>query len=271
MHSAHRIRLVLADVDGTLVTPEKRLTERALEAVRKLAEADIAFAVTSGRPPRGMKMLLEPLQLRTPISGFNGGMIVSPDLTSFEIKAIEPSLVGPIVTTLLDRGLDAWIYQWNEWLLRDPKAPHVEREQNNVRFEPIVTNDLTSRIGGVVKIVGVSDDPPTMQAGESELRERFGNRVSVACSQRYYVDVTHPEANKGHVLKRLSIELGIPPEEIATVGDMANDVLMFALSGLSIAMGQSNDDVKRSARRVTKSNRDEGFAEAIERYVLNQQ
>ena len=72
-------------------------------------------------------------------------------------------------------------------------------------------------------------------------------------------------------MKRLSIELAIPPEEIATVGDMANDVLMFALSGLSIAMGQSNDDVKRSARRVTKSNRDEGFAEAIERYVLNQQ
>jgi Cof subfamily protein (haloacid dehalogenase superfamily) len=271
MHdSHHRPRLVLADVDGTLVTPDKTITERARAAVRKLGEAGIAFAITSGRPPRGMAMLIEPLALRTPIAGFNGGMLISPDLTWAEVRAILPRLVTPIVHHLIERGCDAWVYQWNEWLLRDPAAPHADREQRTVQFPPTITKDLVARVGGVVKIVGVCDDPPKIEQCENELRERFGELVSVARSQSYYLDITNPDANKGAVLRRLSRELDIPPEAITTIGDMPNDVLMFAHSGSSIAMGQSNDDVKRSARHVTKSNTEEGFAEAIERYVLGE-
>jgi Cof subfamily protein (haloacid dehalogenase superfamily) len=270
MNNHHRVQLVLADVDGTLVTPDKTITERARAAVRKLADANIAFAIVSGRPPRGMAMLTEPLALRTPIAGFNGGVLVSPDMTSFEIKAVAPKLVGPIVQALIQRGLDAWLYQWNEWLLRDPTAPHVAREQSNVRFAPIVTKDLEGRYGGVVKIVGVSDDRSVMEACENDLRDRFGEVVSVARSQTYYLDITHPDANKGSVLRRLARELGISHESVVTIGDMPNDVLMFSLSGLSIAMGQSSEEVKRTARRVTRSNTDEGFAEAIERYVLHE-
>jgi Cof subfamily protein (haloacid dehalogenase superfamily) len=269
MDNLHRIRLVLADVDGTLVMPDKTITERSRAAVRKLGEANIAFAITSGRPPRGMLMLLEPLGLRTPVAGFNGGMLVSSDMTSVEVRAVVPKLVGPIVRNLIERGLDAWIYQWNEWLLRDPHAPHAEREQRTVQFAPIVTSDLESHIGGVVKIVGVTDDRAAMESCESEVRERFGDHVSVARSQPHYLDITHFDANKGEVLRRLSRHLDIPQDAIATVGDMPNDVLMFALSGLSIAMGQASEDVKRSARRVTRSNTQDGFAEAIERYVLD--
>lgn len=270
MFPSHRIELVLADVDGTLVTPDKTITERSRAAVRKLAEANIGFAITSGRPPRGMAMLLEPLGLRTPVAGFSGGMLVSPDLTSIEIKAIAPKLVPRIIRTLLERGLDAWIYQWNEWLLRDPSAPHAERERRTVQFAPIVTSELESHANGVLKIVGVSDDRERIDAAENELRDRVGDYLSVAKSQPHYVDITHPQANKGEVLRRLSKELGIAHEAIATIGDMPNDILMFALSGLSIAMGQSNEDVKRSARRVTKSNTEDGFAEAIERFILNE-
>ncbi len=268
--NAQPIRLVLADVDGTLVTPDKRVTERSRSAVRKLADANVAFAVPRGRPPRGMSMLVEPLALRTPIAGFNGGMLVSPDMTRAEIRAVPPALVPRIVGDLIDRGLDAWIYQWNDWLLRDPNAPHADREQRTVQFPPTVTADLESHVGGVVKIVGVTDDPARMEACEEQIRERFGEHVSVARSQPYYLDVTNPSANKGEVLRRLARELDVPLEATATLGDMPNDVLMFALSGLSIAMGQASEDVKRSARRVTKSNREDGFAEAIERYVLHE-
>jgi len=270
MSTSHRIRLVLADVDGTLVLPDKTMTERSKAAVRRLAAANIAFAITSGRPPRGMAMLMEPLGLRTLIAGFNGGALVSPDLTSIELKAVLPKLVGPIVHHFIDRGLDAWIYQWNEWFLRDPAAPHAERERRTVQFAPTVTDDLESRVTGVVKIVGVTDDRALMTRCENEMRDRFGGRVSVAQSSTHYLDVTHPDANKGAVLQRLSRELDIPPQNIATIGDMPNDILMFALSGLSIAMGQASEEVKRSARRVTKANTEEGFAEAMERYVLEE-
>ena len=78
------ITAVLADVDGTLVTQQKILTDRAVAAVARLREHGIEFAVTSGRPPRGMSMLIEPLALTTPISAFNGGLIVRPREFVFE-------------------------------------------------------------------------------------------------------------------------------------------------------------------------------------------
>jgi Cof subfamily protein (haloacid dehalogenase superfamily) len=270
MNNSHRIRLVLADVDGTLVMPDKTITDRARAAVRRLADADIAFAVTSGRPPRGMSMLVEPLGLRTPMAGFNGGMLVNPDMTPIDVKAVPPELVALIVRELIDRGLDAWVYQRNEWLLRDAGAPHADREQRTVQFAPTVTDDLESHVEGVVKIVGVCDDQDTIEACENDLREQFGDRVSAARSQRYYLDITHPDANKGAVVRHLSRELGIPHEAIATLGDMPNDIQMFTLVGLSIAMGQASEDVQRSARRVTKPNTEDGFAEAIERFVLSE-
>jgi Cof subfamily protein (haloacid dehalogenase superfamily) len=262
------IELLLADVDGTLVTHDKELTERARQAVRKLQEAGIAFAITSGRPPRGMSMLVEPLAITTPIAGFNGGMFVRPDMSPIEVKALPAEIVPQVVSLIEARRLDAWIYQGNEWFVRKVDAPHVAREQWTVRFAPTVAKDLSPLTAGVVKIVGVGDDLPAVEACERDLRERFGDRVSAARSQPYYVDVTHPDANKGDVVRYLSQKLGIPAEKIATIGDMPNDVLMFARSGLSIAMGNASPDVQRAARRVTSSNDQEGFANAVERFVL---
>jgi len=262
------IELLIADVDGTLVTPEKELTERARLAVRKLHDASIAFAVTSGRPPRGMSMLVEPLAITTPIAGFNGGMFVNPDMSPIEVKALPAELIAQVVRVIDARRLDVWIYQGNEWFVRKVDAPHVAREQWTVKFAPTVAADLSGLSEGVVKIVGVGDDKEAVEGCERDLRERFGDRVSAARSQPYYVDVTHLSANKGEVVQRLSQRLGIPPEKIATIGDMPNDVLMFARSGLSIAMGNASPDVQRAARRVTTSNDEEGFANAVERFVL---
>ena len=262
------IQLVIADVDGTLVTQAKELTDRARAAVRKLHDKGIRFAVTSGRPPRGMAMLVQPLALTTPVAGFNGGMLVKPDMTPLDLKTLDDALVGPIVKAILAKGLDAWVYRGNDWFLRDESAPHVAKEQHTVQFPPTVTDDLEGLSGGVVKIVGVSDDHAAVEASERDLRERFGERVSAARSQPYYVDVTHPKANKGEVVRTMSQRLSIPPENIATIGDMPNDVLMFSLSGLSIAMGNAGPEVQRAARRVTASNEDEGFAKAMEEFVL---
>src|SRR5271155_3904441 len=79
--SSAPISLVLADVDGTLVTHDKVLTERAKNAVQRLRARGIRFAITSGRPPRGMKMVSDALHLDTPVAGFNGGVFTQPDGT----------------------------------------------------------------------------------------------------------------------------------------------------------------------------------------------
>jgi Cof subfamily protein (haloacid dehalogenase superfamily) len=262
------IRMLLADVDGTLVTQDKVLTDRAIAAAGKLKQAGILFAITSGRPPRGMSMLIEPLGLSTPIAAFNGGVFVRPDMSVIEQRVL-PGSVTPAVIGLLDaHGVDVWVYRGADWFVRNPHGPHVARETWTVKFDPTPVGSFAPVSDGVAKVVGVSDDYDAVQRAVDAARERFGDHVSAARSQPYYGDITHPDANKGAVARYLARTYEIPAEEIATIGDQPNDVLMFAHSGLSIAMGNASPEVQRAARRVTASNQDEGFANAVERYVL---
>jgi Cof subfamily protein (haloacid dehalogenase superfamily) len=262
------IRLLLADVDGTLVTQEKILTQRAIDAVHALRAAGVLFAVTSGRPPRGMSMLVEPLELSTPIAAFNGGLIVEPDMKVVEQKLVPMHLVKAILALLESHGLMTWIYRGPEWYVRDPEGPHVEREAATVGFQPTIVQSFEGICDEVVKIVGVGDDHDAMDRATEAARDQFRDHVTAAQSQPYYLDVTHPEANKGGVVKFLSSRFTIPTSQIATIGDMPNDVLMFAPSGLSIAMGNASSEVQRAARMVTTSNQEEGFANAVQRFIL---
>ena len=267
---ADKISLVIADVDGTLVTKDKILTKRAQKAVKSLEEKGIIFAVTSGRPPRGMEMLIEPLALTTPIAAFNGGLFVKPDMSVIEEKTLDPDVAKQAVDLLLEREVDCWVYAGKDWFVRDPGAAHVEREQWTVKFEPTVTKDLYGQLKKAAKIVGISDDLEKLAAIEKEMRKLLGSNASAARSQPYYLDITHPQANKGFVVEYLSKTLKIPVEEIATLGDMPNDMNMFEKSGLAIAMGQASEEVKQGADEVSDSYEDEGFAKAIERFVLGE-
>jgi Cof subfamily protein (haloacid dehalogenase superfamily) len=262
------IKLLLADVDGTLVTPDKVLTDRAVDAVRRLGEAGILFAVTSGRPPRGMSMLIEPLNLTTPIAAFNGGILVNRDMSVIEQRVVPEDLVVPVAELNASFGLDTWVYRGADWYVPDPKGAHVARETATVRFEPTVMASLDGLTSDVTKLVGVSDDLDAVARASEAAHDRFGDHVAAARSQPYYLDVTHPDANKGAVAQYLARTYSIPTDSIATIGDMPNDVLMFAHSGLSIAMGNASLEVQRAARRVTTSNADEGFAAAVERFIL---
>jgi len=265
-----RIRLMLADVDGTLVTQDKVLTDQAIAAVGSLHDAGVRFAVTSGRPPKGMSMLVDPLNLETPIAAFNGGLLVDRDMNVIEQRVIPEHLVKPIFDLMTSFKLSVWIYRDADWYVPDPEGPHVAREAWTVKFDPKVMESLAGLTDRVAKIVGVSDDHQAVAGASSAAQAQFGDHVTAAASQPYYLDVTHPAANKGAVAEFLAKRYDIAAEEIATIGDMPNDILMFAHSGLSIAMGNADDQVKRAARRVTESNENEGFARAVERYVLPQ-
>jgi Cof subfamily protein (haloacid dehalogenase superfamily) len=266
---ASKISLVLADVDGTLVTEDKVLTARAGAAVKALHAAGIAFAITSGRPPRGMAMLIDPLGLRTPIAAFNGGVFVAPDMSVVEERVLPAEVAERAVEIISGNGMDVWIYSGRDWLVHDPQAPHVAREQWTVKFAPTVVADFAAVLASAVKIVGVSDDHDLVARCERQAQDALGASASAARSQPYYLDVTHPDANKGAVVMMLSKLLSIPRAQIATIGDMPNDVLMFQKSGLSIAMGNASPQVQAQADLVTASNHDEGFASAMERFILD--
>src|SRR6185369_12111833 len=181
-------RLFLADVDGALLTRDKVLTEAAKAAVRELRAAGIAFAITSGRPPRGMSMLIEPLALTGPIAGFNGGVLVNADLSVIESHTLELAAARQTVALILERGLDVWVYTETEWLIRDADAPHVAREAWTVKFNARAVPEFTdTHLAHAVKIVGVSDDLERVAACESAARAALGDRASAARSQPYYL------------------------------------------------------------------------------------
>ena len=275
------IRLLIADVDGTLVTRDKVLTARARTDVGRLRTAGIEFAITSGRPPRGMQMLIQPLALTTPIAAFNGGMFVRPDLSVIEQRVLQADVIEPAMETMRTYKLDTWIYRGTDWFVSERHGPHVDREEWTVKFPPSVVPDFKGLTSDVAKLVGVGDDLEAVCKCEVAVQQQFATKVhtkqsnpqretlvSAARSQPYYLDITHPEANKGYVVCYLSKMLGIPTDQIATIGDMPNDIAMFEKSGISIAMGQASDEVKAAATYSTASSEEEGFANAVERHLL---
>jgi Cof subfamily protein (haloacid dehalogenase superfamily) len=263
-----RISAVVSDVDGTLVTDDKVLTARARAAVADLRVSGIPFAIISSRPPRGLGMLLEPLGITTPICGFNGGVLAAPDLSVITAHLLSPELARRAVDMLEARHVQVWIFSGQEWLIRDPDAPYVGFEERTVGFRPTTVKDFGPALDAAAKIVGVSMDFALLARCEGDVRAGLADRASVARSQPYYLDVTHPLANKGAALSELARLLAVPLQEIAVIGDGGNDVAMFARSGLSIAMGNASPEVQRAADLVTDSNSDDGFAKAIQRFIL---
>jgi len=282
-----KISLLLADVDGTLVDSQKRITERAAGAIENLEAAKVSFAITSGRPPRGMKMIAEKVELSAPIAAFNGGMMVDPN--TFDVltaRTLDAGVAKGVIDAIAGFGLDVWVYAGVDWYFRNWNAPHREKEERTVQFPPTVVDNFDAALAqGVAKVVGVSDDYPLVASAEREIQREFAQgvhtnqtttsrdvhpSVSAARSQPYYLDVTHPEANKGSVVAALSELLKISAGEICTIGDMPNDTLMFRKSGYSIAMGQASDEVRQAATWVTAGMDDEGFAKAVEQYILAQ-
>lgn len=265
---APEISAVLTDVDGTLVTRDKVLTERTLQSVRQLRENGIVFTITSGRPPFGMRMLVEPLGLTMPMAAFNGGAIVLPDMSVLDERLLPDELLPVIIETILEHGLDVWLFRSTDWYVRSKLAPRIARETSNIQCQPIELPTLRDLPPRIVKVVGVSEDHPRVAVCEAAVQQAFGSEVSAARSQPHYLDITNPTANKGVVVERLSHYLKIPMDHIATLGDQPNDVLMFQKSGLSIAMGNASDEVKRQATFVTSSFGEEGFANAVEQFIL---
>jgi Cof subfamily protein (haloacid dehalogenase superfamily) len=269
MSAPRHIRLLLTDVDGTLVTNDKVLTPAAIAAAQALRAAGIALAVTSSRPPEGLRMLVEPLDLILPLAGCNGGVLVNPDLSVIETHAIAPDAARLTVAFLAARGLDVWLYTETEWIAPARMGPHVDREAFILRCEPVVASAFTeAQLSHAVKIVGVSDDHERIAAAEAAAQTDLGAAVSATRSAAHFLDVTNPFANKGQVVMTLALRLGVHVNQIATIGDMPNDVLMFRQSGFSIAMGNASDVVKAKATVVTDTNEADGFAKAVQTFLL---
>ncbi|SHK08940.1 hypothetical protein SAMN05444159_2382 [Bradyrhizobium lablabi] len=259
-----RIALVVSDVDGTLVTKDKTLTDRARAAVRRLHDAGIGFTVTSSRPTIGMRFLIEPLAITLPVGAFNGSCIVDPQLNPIEQHLIPPAAVQRSLDIMNQFGVDIWLFTSDLWLTRHPDGDYVPHEKRAIRADPTIVADFAPYLETACKIVGSSADAALLQRCEATMQQALGSAATAVRSQSYYLDITPPGYDKGTFVEAIAKRLGISTDAVATIGDMQNDLAMFRKSGMSIAMGNATDDVKKIATQVTTSNEDEGFAGAIE-------
>jgi len=259
-----RIALVVSDVDGTLLTRDKTLTDGAKAAVRRLHDAGIGFTLTSSRPTIGMRFLIAPLAITLPVAAFNGSSIVDPQLNPIEQHLIPAAAANRSLDVLKEFGVDSWLFTNDLWLTRDGDGEYVPLEERAIKAAPTIVDDFAPYLTSACKIVGASSDAALLQACEVAMQKALGTQATAVRSQSYYLDVTPPGCDKGTFVQAMAKRLDISTDAIATIGDMQNDLPMFRTSGLSIAMGNATDDVKQLATHVTASNEDEGFAGAID-------
>ena len=263
-----RVALVISDIDGTLLDDNKQLTPGAPRAVLRLYDAGIRFTMASARPPRMAHELVRELHVCEPFACFNGALIVGHDETVLHQLPMLPADAQAVANHIFQHGFDLWVWTETDWYVSNPTGPHVAHHEELMggKATPLHTHDMSQF--HVLKLVGVSDDYASLAMAEKELASLSNTSISATRSSPYYLDVTNANANKGEVVLTLSRMLHIPDDQIVTIGDMNTDVLMFRQSGVSIAMGNALDDVKAQAMFVTRSNEEDGFAYAMDHFVL---
>jgi Cof subfamily protein (haloacid dehalogenase superfamily) len=259
-----RIALVVSDVDGTLLTKDKVLTDKAARAARQLQDSGVGFTIVSSRPTIGMRFLIEPLELILPIGSFNGSSISDPQLNPIEQHVIPTLAAQRSLEVLSEFKVDIWLFTSDKWLARNPDGEYNSLEKRTIKTDPVIVEDFAPYLSAACKIVGSSSDPALLQRCEIAMQQALGTQAMAVRSQSYYLDITPPGCDKGTFVKAIAKRLGVPTDAVATIGDMHNDIAMFRKCGMSIAMGNATDDIKRQATNVTASNEDEGFAGAID-------
>ncbi|GGM13202.1 HAD family hydrolase [Pseudomonas asuensis] len=264
----HPYQLMLSDVDGTLLRTDKQLSKATIQAVQELHDAGIDFTLVSSRPPRAMHWLIDALDLTLPVAAFNGGTLLQPDGTLLQTHRLPRDAVDSVFEKLKDEDLDIWLFADDEWIVTNPDNHYISHEKKALGYDPLIVEHFDDYLNRVDKLVVVSRNHDRLASLQPELDQRLGQKAHTVRSQPYYLDITAAQASKGHALIALAEQLGIPLARTVAIGDGENDISMFKKAGLSIAMGQAEDDVKAHATHVTAETDKDGLAEAIHRFIL---
>ena len=262
------LRLVISDVDGTLVDKEKKLTDGTVAAVGRLTAAGIPFSLISARPWSGLDWIVRELELKTPTAAFNGGTIIDAGGRTIERHVLSQDAVRRSFAIAEGTGAVPWLFAGGVWHAPDTDNPHVPHEVKSAGQQPTVRADMEPLFGDVDKLTWVSDDEALLRDLPARMKAAVGDGATIAQSQTYYLDLTHPLANKGDGVATLAKLAGVDLADVAVLGDQANDLPMFACAGTSIVMGQAPDGVKAKAGHVSTANDEDGVAHAIDTILL---
>lgn len=268
-----KYKLLVLDVDGTLLNSEKKIGARTLSALLKVQQMGVRIVLASGRPTYGLMPLVKALELGNYggfILSYNGGQIINAQNGEvlFE-RRINPEMLPYIEKKARKNGFSLFTYHDENIVSNDIDNEHIRQEALFNNMHLIKEEEFSIAIDfPPCKCMLVSDDEEALVALEEHWRRQLNGALDVFRSEPYFLEVVPTAINKANTLGALLEKLEIPSEEVVAIGDGVCDVSMLQMAGLGIAMGNAEDSVKICADMVTASNDEDGVAIAVEKSIL---
>lgn len=270
-----KYKLLVLDVDGTLLNNAKEITKRTLAALRKIQQMGVRIMLASGRPTYGLLPLARQLELGTYngfILSYNGGQIIS--ATNGEVlfeKRINPEMIPYIEKKARKNNFALLTYDGDCVVTNDPGNVHVQDEARINGMNITTQEDFSIAIDfAPCKCMLVSDNEEALISLEEHWKRRLAGVLDVFRSEPYFLEVAACGVDKADSLAALLQILDIDSSEVMAIGDGICDVTMLQLAGLGVAMGNSPDSVKRCADSITLTNEEDGVAVAVEKAILSE-
>lgn len=264
------IKLIATDMDDTLLNEREEVSDRTAAAIRGAMAAGVNVVLATGRMFQSAKVFADALALDLPLITYNGALVRPRSGKALFARTIEQSAAAAVLALFKEQGWYVQTYIDDILYVKEYTDESAYYEKlTQVKARP-VGDAVFKGTEGVLKILALTHDEELMAHIRAEVCRRFGQRLYVATSKSCYLEITHPAVNKGQALAFLAQHLGISAQEIMAVGDGANDIDMLRYAGLGVAMGNAKNVVQGAADAVTGTNREDGLAQAIERYVLRQ-
>lgn len=268
-----KYKLLVLDVDGTLLNEKKEITPRTQAALLKVQQMGVHIVLASGRPTNGVMPLAEALELHHYggfVLSYNGGQIINARTGEllFE-KRIDPQQLPYLDKKAKKNDFAIFTYHKNQLITDKPDNRHVRDEAALNGMEVVGVGNFAEAVDfAPCKCMLASDDETALAGLENHWKKRLDGVLDVFRSEPYFLEVVPPSIDKGNTLGILLSKLSILPEEVVAIGDGVCDVSMLQLAGLGIAMGNAQDSVKACADVTTLSNDKEGVAIAVEKAIL---
>lgn len=268
------IKVVVTDIDDTLLNSNEKLSEKTKETVASCIKEDVKVILASGRPDFGMYQFVEKLNLNSYenyLLSYNGAKLAN--LNTGEIiydKMLTPDRLHFLVDKAIEKNCAILTYQNNK-VLTNKVNPYAIWEANALKTNLVVAEDIKKYIVEKAPKVIILAEPEKAKIVKEELANEIGDIYEVAMSKPFFVEINDKGISKGKALDVLCKKIGLTNKDLLAIGDGLNDLSMIEFAGLGIAMGNGNEKLKEAADYITKSNDEEGFSYAIEKFVLGLQ
>lgn len=270
-----KYKLLVLDVDGTLLNNEKQISKRTLSALLKVQHMGIRIVLASGRPTSGLIPLANALELGNFggfILSYNGCQVIKADNgeVMFE-RRINPEQIPYLEKKSRKNNFSIFTYHDDYILTDNASDPHIRREAELNNLKIVEEEEFSIAIDfAPCKCVLVSDDEEALRGLENHWKRRLDGVLDVFPSEPYFLEVVPCGVDKANTLALLMEQLGVTREEVIAFGDGVADVTMLQLASKSVAMGHAPDSVKVCADYVTASNEEDGVAQAVEKLILSE-